>query len=245
MWPKPSTLVFLTAAVAALVVSGQAPVILDQTENRRVEVLVGSSVTFHCGLMTEMHERFRVVWHFNPSGSSFSDSQKLPKEIVNISAKTSSKMSNTTKPKNTEETSLIYTLSNATDQNSGWYFCKVIIEIPLLTNIISSGTEVVITNTTPTDNFQLMDWWMWILLAASAFILIVLLIICVCLRRRRYRSRADDPIYANTRPVANKQPSPRPRILVADNLKPVSSSQNLRIPSPGRKYNDGKRRYKQ
>ncbi|XP_035862868.1 uncharacterized protein LOC116063511 isoform X3 [Sander lucioperca] len=53
----------------------------------------------------------------------------------------------------------------------------------------------------------------------------------------------EDPIYANTRPVANKQPSPRPAMPVG-NLKTASSSQNLRNPSPGRRYDDGKQRYK-
>lgn len=55
---------------------------------------------------------------------------------------------------------------------------------------------------------------------------------------------AEDPIYANTRPVANKQPSPRPGMKVQP-LKTASSSQNLRLhPSPGARYEDGKRRFK-
>ncbi|XP_037625562.1 uncharacterized protein LOC119488202 isoform X1 [Sebastes umbrosus] len=255
---KRSTLVFLTA-LAALVISGQAPVILDNTKNRRVEVPVGSSVTFQCGLTTEKFERFRVVWHFNPSGSSIYNSSKLSSEIFNKSEKTFSVVSNETTLKNTEDTSLKYTLSNATVQNSGWYFCKVISEIPLYTLSSSIGREVVITKSkenttypslpivtatvTPTNNFQLIDWWMWLLLGVAVFILIVLLVICVWLRRRRHRSRVEQPIYANTHRVPNKQPSPRPGTPAANNLKLVSSSQNLRTPSPGRKYED-KRRYK-
>ncbi|XP_037625563.1 uncharacterized protein LOC119488202 isoform X2 [Sebastes umbrosus] len=239
---KRSTLVFLTA-LAALVISGQAPVILDNTKNRRVEVPVGSSVTFQCGLTTEKFERFRVVWHFNPSGSSIYNSSKLSSEIFNKSEKTFSVVSNETTLKNTEDTSLKYTLSNATVQNSGWYFCKVISEIPLYTLSSSIGREVVITTVTPTNNFQLIDWWMWLLLGVAVFILIVLLVICVWLRRRRHRSRVEQPIYANTHRVPNKQPSPRPGTPAANNLKLVSSSQNLRTPSPGRKYED-KRRYK-
>ncbi|KAG7233963.1 hypothetical protein INR49_028677 [Caranx melampygus] len=86
-------------------------------------------------------------------------------------------------------------------------------------------------------------WWIWVVLAVSAFILIILLITYASLRSRCINSTADDPVYANTRPVANKQPSPRPGAQV-DTLKKVSSSQNLKTPNSGRRYEEGKRRQK-
>lgn len=52
----------------------------------------------------------------------------------------------------------------------------------------------------------------------------------------------DDPIYANTRPVANKQPSPRPGMQL-QSLK-TASPQNLQDLTAGRRYEDGKRRIK-
>ncbi|KAL7396322.1 hypothetical protein ABVT39_004215 [Epinephelus coioides] len=242
MWLTRSTLVVLLTAAAVLVISGQAPVILDETI-REERIPSGSSLTFHCRLRTENHSRLRVVWYFKQS--LVSDSHTiLHTEVVNKSARTSTVASN--KPKqdlkdegrDTEETLSVYTLSNATEENSGWYFCEVIIEIPLLTKKMSNGTEVVISTVSPTDAPPIIDLWMWIILGVSAFILIVLLVTCICLRRRWRRKRGEDPVYANTRP---RQPSPRPGM---DNLKTVPSSQHLRNPSPSRTYDDGKRRYK-
>ncbi|XP_032382716.1 uncharacterized protein LOC116696096 isoform X2 [Etheostoma spectabile] len=235
------TLLLLTA----LVISDQAFVILDGLRNS-VNVSFGGSVIFECGLKTETKSRFSVKWYFNPSGSSFNGSKPFCEEIINKSAKFSTLGSNQTTqdPSNKERDAQRCNISNVTEQNDGWYFCEVTIDIPILTYNHSNGTKLIISTVSPTDNFSLDGHWMWILLGVSTFILIVLLVLCVLLRRRLRRSRGEDPIYANTRPVANKQPSPRPAMLVG-NLKTASSSQNLHNPSPGRRYHDGKQRYKQ
>ncbi|XP_029285931.1 uncharacterized protein LOC115007273 isoform X4 [Cottoperca gobio] len=216
MWLKRLTLVLLTAA--ALVTSDQDLVILDEKQNK-VEVLVGSSVTFDCRIMPATPDRHRVVWRFSASGSSVNDSYKINNSSGEL---------NNTK----------YILLNATDKNSGWYFCQIIVEIPLLNITNSSGTQVVV------NNFPVIAGWIWIVLGVSAFILIVLLVTCVLLRRRCRRSRGEEPIYVNSRHVASKQSSPRPG-LPGDNLKMVSSSQNLHNPSPGQGYHKDKRRFKQ
>ncbi|XP_076583358.1 uncharacterized protein LOC143318762 isoform X2 [Chaetodon auriga] len=228
MWLKRSTLVFLTA-VAAMEVSGQTSVILNETRSR-VSVPFGSSLTFHCDLRTQKHmDRLRVQWYFNPYESSFNESHKLP---FNESAWTSTN--------NTTQILWNYTLPNATEKHRGWYFCKVKVEIPTLSSSDSNGTYVDITPPSPGPN---LDWWPWITLGVSAVILIVPLAVCALMRRRCRRSRAEDPVYANTRPVG-KQPSPRPG-MPADNLKMVSSSQNLRNPNAGTRYDEGKRRYRE
>ncbi|XP_078115468.1 uncharacterized protein LOC144523640 isoform X3 [Sander vitreus] len=235
MWLTRSTLLLLTA----LVISGQVSVILDETLKEKGEkVAIGSSVIFKCHLKIDTNDRFWVKWYFNPSGSSFNETHLF----CNKSAKPSTVVSNQTKPDQRDE-ELCCIKSNVTDKDSGWYFCKVTIDIPTLICKNSYGTEVNISTVSPRDNFSLIDHWMWILFGVSTFILIVLLVLCVLLRRRCRRSRGEDPIYANTRPVANKQPSPRPAMPVG-NLKEASSSQNLRNPSPGRRYDDGKQRYK-
>ncbi|XP_031174369.1 uncharacterized protein LOC116063511 isoform X2 [Sander lucioperca] len=235
MWLKRLTLLLLTA----LVISGQVSVILDETLKEKGEtVAIGSSVIFKCRLKIDTNGRFWVKWYFNPSGSSFNETHLF----CNESAKPSTVVSNQTKQDRRDEEQCCIK-SNVTDKDSGWYFCEVTIEIPTLMCKNSSGTKLIIYTVSPRDNFSLIDHWMWILLGVSAFILIVLLVLCVLLRRRLRRSRGEDPIYANTRPVANKQPSPRPAMPVG-NLKTASSSQNLRNPSPGRRYDDGKQRYK-
>ncbi|XP_034440016.1 uncharacterized protein LOC117760803 isoform X3 [Hippoglossus hippoglossus] len=217
MWLKQSTLVLLTVAV--MVVSGKQYVILGE-EQRKVDVL-GSSLTLGCPLNTSRYERFRLQWSFSPSGSSDNAS--------NIS----SSMVKNDKLLDIREN---HTLPNVTLKNSGWYFCEVTVEIPFSNVIKSNGTQIVIAN--PEDP-QPIHWWMWLLLGVSTVILIVLLFITVMLRRRCRSRRAEDQIYANTHPVAHKQPSPRPS-LPLDSLKTRSSSDDFWTPRSNRIYANGK-----
>ncbi|XP_018525700.1 uncharacterized protein LOC108879050 isoform X2 [Lates calcarifer] len=240
MWLTQSSLVLLAVAVGAVVVSGQEYVILVG-EKSKEEVAFGSSLVLRCFLNTTISESFWVRWHFNASGSSFSD-------YSNISQKSFD--NKTTKEILRDEHGNIlaeHVIPNVTLENSGWYICKVTARIPLYHEYISNGTQVVIKksvdNTTyrnkqaiPPQDHQTVDQWMWILLGVSVFTLIVLLLTYFWLRRRCRGSR-DDPIYANTRPVAGKQPSPRPGMPV-DKLKTVPSSQNFK------RYEEGKRRHK-
>ncbi|XP_034440014.1 uncharacterized protein LOC117760803 isoform X1 [Hippoglossus hippoglossus] len=235
MWLKQSTLVLLTVAV--MVVSGKQYVILGE-EQRKVDVL-GSSLTLGCPLNTSRYERFRLQWSFSPSGSSDNAS--------NIS----SSMVKNDKLLDIREN---HTLPNVTLKNSGWYFCEVTVEIPFSNVIKSNGTQIVIAKSlmeatvypslvtskqaNPEDP-QPIHWWMWLLLGVSTVILIVLLFITVMLRRRCRSRRAEDQIYANTHPVAHKQPSPRPS-LPLDSLKTRSSSDDFWTPRSNRIYANGK-----
>ncbi|XP_034738393.1 uncharacterized protein LOC117951029 isoform X3 [Etheostoma cragini] len=197
------TLLLLTA----LVISDQRFVILDGLQ-KTVEVPFGSSVIFECGLKIKTNGRFWVKWSFNSSGSSFPGSELFCDEIINKSAKLTTVVSNQTTqdPRNKEQQLCIK--SNVTDQNNGWYFCEVKIDIPTLTSNHSNGTKLIISQSkehathpslplvtvkqatvSPTDTFSLDGHWMWILLGVSSFILIVLLVLCVLLRRRLRRSR--------------------------------------------------------
>ncbi|KAK2835758.1 hypothetical protein Q5P01_016242 [Channa striata] len=128
----------------------------------------------------------------------------------------------------------------ASEKNSGLYSCTVIAEIPLYNFSNSSEKRIIILP--PPEVSWIISWWMWILLGGSTIILTALLVICILLRRRWRRRRAPDPIYINTRPMVNKQPSPRP---AGDKLKTAASAQNLRTPSPGGRYEDSKRRQRQ
>ncbi|KAK5870016.1 hypothetical protein PBY51_024682 [Eleginops maclovinus] len=243
MWLKRTTLVLLT--VAALVVSGKDVILQTQ---RTEEVPFGSSVTLLCIELKEKHERFRVNWYFNPTGPSLDKARTLPNDISNNSAKSSTVVSNKTKP-NTEKNK--YTIINATENDTGWYFCNFTDEIPTLTHYKTNGTKLNIMkskehttypslskNTVPSHGPVDVD-----LVGGFFFHLIVLLVVCFLLRRRNRRSRGEDPIYANTHPVPKKQPSPRPGVPV-DDLKKASSTQNLRDPSPGRKHHEDRRRCK-
>ncbi|AWP11343.1 Hypothetical protein SMAX5B_017588 [Scophthalmus maximus] len=181
-----------------MVVTGHEYVILDEMQ-RKVVVEFGSSMTLRCRLRTDKYERFRVRWYFNPSGSSLDKSTNISEKISFHSANTSTEKTGQDSWRGGRDNEETHCLPNVSHENSGWYFCKVIEEIPSNENINSNATQVVIT---------------------------------------------EDPIYSNTRPVANKQPSPRPG-LPGNQLKIVPPSQDLWTPSHSRRHDDGKQRHKQ
>lgn len=116
-------------------VPGLDSVMLDDKKSRSVEVRFGSPINLKCNLSTSQQVRVRVVWLFNPSGPSV-------KEAKIISAKI--RVVKTTNEMDPVVTTLHHT-SSATDENSGWYFCKVMEEIPKLNIIYSNGTKVIIS----------------------------------------------------------------------------------------------------
>ncbi|XP_040896557.1 uncharacterized protein LOC121183513 isoform X2 [Toxotes jaculatrix] len=235
---KQLTLVLLTAAVAAMLVSEES-VILDETQ-RKVEVALGSSLILRCLLKTEQYERFRVCWYFDPNGTSFNISHNISEMVFNRSADTSSKTNQSLRDEG-RDTEAAPFLSNVIHRKNGWYSCKVIGEIPLHNTIESKGTQVVIISCTDKD--KVLDLWVWILLGVSTLIMFVLLIILVLVRRRCRRSRAEEPVYSNM-PAKGKQPSPRPGMPPID-VKTVPSSHKLCTPNSGRRYDEHKRRHKQ
>ncbi|XP_019752834.1 uncharacterized protein LOC109532386 isoform X3 [Hippocampus comes] len=122
-----SALVLLTVCVAA---AAQCSAILNESQ-ARVDVPVGSSLTLCHRLKSWTSKRFRICWHFNPSEPSLVHSEQL----------FCSNMSNRTEQK---EISLNYTLANVTQQHSGWYFCRIHVDIPELRTLDSSGTPVLV-----------------------------------------------------------------------------------------------------
>ncbi|XP_004554920.1 uncharacterized protein LOC101478408 isoform X1 [Maylandia zebra] len=242
---KQLILMLLTVAATAMVISGQTAVFLNET--RTVRVPSGSDLALYCFLDTEKYERYRIFWYSNKSEKSESSSnESICHKIIN-------------KPANkTENEDSKCILSNVNTNHSGWYFCKVTTEIPSLTEIRSSGTEVNVSDSEvttypsnvtnikgqtfpPADPPALSDnWWIWVVLGASSFILFILTVTCVLLSRRQ--ENREEPIYANT---PNKQPSPRPSMSAAAvSLKAASSFQDPRTPSPASRYDEGKRRYR-
>ncbi|XP_029005274.1 uncharacterized protein LOC114854764 isoform X2 [Betta splendens] len=217
MWRKQPTLMLFAAALA----SAQYSVILDQTP-RQEYVPLGSSLILRCRLMIPQYQKLRVTfYHYSKNISD-----KVYNHSSNISI---------TEKIAFEKT---YTLSNVTYEDAGWYCCKVTTEIPSYKVVDSSRTQVNITTELPKGEAASVPWWMWIIVGASAFALLLLLVICILLRRRCHKRRDPDPIYINTRPMVNKQPSPRP-----DNLK-AAVSQQLRTPSPGRRYEQSNRKHR-
>ncbi|CAI5639922.1 unnamed protein product [Oreochromis niloticus] len=220
---KQLILMLLTVTATAMMIPGQTAICLDN-QQKTEEVPSGSNLILNCCLNTEHNERYRITWYFNHHGPSVTNSTRLTTKINNKYQNSSMDEDNRT-----------HTLSNVNRNHSGWYFCKVTVEIPSLRENCSNGTEVIVYPPALSDN-----WWIWVVLGASAFILFILTVTCV-LHSRRQESR-EEPIYANT---PNKQPSPRPSMSAAAvSLKAASSFQDLRAPSPASRYDEGKRRYR-
>ena len=133
-----------TAAVPALVVSGQKFVNLNVTK-KKVEVAHGSSLTLCCDMLKDGIHRFRVSWYFTYSGSSFNDSEIISENIIPNPPKNSTKTTNESSSDGGQETALKHSLSNVTTKDSGWYFCEITTEIPFHREIRSKGTQVVIS----------------------------------------------------------------------------------------------------
>ncbi|XP_041861338.1 uncharacterized protein LOC121652571 isoform X2 [Melanotaenia boesemani] len=257
MWLKCAALVLFVVAGAAL--EKQRNIItLDEKESsppeRKEEVPPGSSLTFRFSLNSS-EDRYRVYWYFNPSGPNFTKAHKAKCEVMTFgSAKNSTEQPQLEKSCYNKD----WDLTNVNESNAGWYFSKVIQEIPAMQTkesqiiklIISKSLEesttylslVTSKQVPPESSNWLADWWLWILLGASSLILIILLVACAIQRQRACRSR-EEPVYANTRTKFSGDSSPRPSLAV-NNLKSVPSSQHLRTPSPGRRYEEGTRRKK-
>lgn len=134
MWLKQLTLVFLTAAAAAaMVISGQKFVTLDE---KQVEVPLGSPLILNCNLKTDRYIRFWVTWYFKPISCSSNQSQNLSTKMFNRNAPDFTGVS---------EAILWNHTSNAMEKNSGCYFCNLTVDIPILAHNASDGTKVVIS----------------------------------------------------------------------------------------------------
>ncbi|XP_037830222.1 uncharacterized protein LOC108230606 isoform X2 [Kryptolebias marmoratus] len=226
-WWKRTILLFLTVTGAAMAMPKEHHVYLDGTQKTKTSVVSGSSLILHCCLNTSGTDRCQVSWIFRTSGPN--RTQIKSEQICKFTEKLKS---------NSSDTCFTNTcnISNINKTNSGYYSCNITKEIPILMNIISKETEVVVIAE------REEDWmWMWILVGVSALILLVLLIICAVQRSRCRRSTEMDPIYVNTRPKVNKQPSPKPGLL-GNNVKTVPSFRDA-TPSAARRYEEGKRRY--
>ncbi|XP_054645392.1 uncharacterized protein LOC129188622 isoform X4 [Dunckerocampus dactyliophorus] len=162
---KQTTLVLLSVCVAA---TTQCTAVLNETRTR-VVVPVDSALTLCYRMKSWTPKRFELYWHFNPSGPSFDNSERIFKSFI-------LNMSNETK-----DTFQMYTLVNVTNNNSGWYFCRINADIPTLMSEDCNGTEVLV-------HVSLQDtWWLWVTVAVFGLIVLVLLVLCLLLTRQRKR----------------------------------------------------------
>ncbi|XP_072295046.1 uncharacterized protein [Eucyclogobius newberryi] len=211
--------IWLLLTVTGMVSSTSLKITVDEEEKRKY-ITEGSSVSLHCSVGVNCSNRCRYSWCFDRSGPSKTGCKNDSNKI--------------TKSKTTPELHL----NNVSQNDSGWYYCSVRDDIPILSTNYSNWTHLVVAPKKPA--FVWIDWWMWIAAGVSGLVLIILVIVCLLLRRRQRRQRdSEDPVYANTH-HSSKQPSPRPS--PTDNsLKMDSSYQNLRTPDVGKRYEPSRR----
>ncbi|XP_077391241.1 uncharacterized protein LOC144027519 isoform X2 [Festucalex cinctus] len=124
-----------------------------------------------------------------------------------------------------KDTLLNYTLSNVTQQHSGWYFCRIHVDIPTLMIMNSSGTPVFVQGVSVLPLLEM--WWLWVTIGLLGLIILALLLLCALLIQRRHRKESRCAIYVNT------HHSPRPPAL-GDQLRVAPICQMARTPSPTR-----------
>nr|XP_029488430.1 uncharacterized protein LOC115108351 isoform X3 [Oncorhynchus nerka] len=140
IWRKVTLLLFLTGT---LVKPGLSTVILDQPP-RTVEVHLGSSLTLNCSFMPQT--RVTVNWYFSPTGHSSCSSNTLLNSSTHSADKSGKLDAGGHVSKESRESWSRLILKDVTHNNSGWYFCHVSVEIPVLQQACSNGTHVNISD---------------------------------------------------------------------------------------------------
>ncbi|XP_077572985.1 uncharacterized protein LOC144196560 [Stigmatopora nigra] len=219
---KEPALLLLNVYVAA---SAQCSAIFNETRVR-VDVSVGSSLNL-CERLTWTERRFKICWHFIPNGS-----------LIHSKELFCSSMSSRNQNK---DKFLNYTLLNITQKQSGWYFCRIHMDIPDLRVINCSGIHVCVdcVPMLPTENKRLGLLWLWITIGLLGLIVLILLALCVHQIRRRKRKESPCATYVNTH-----NPPQLPSLRAQLRVPP--SSQDSSTPSPARKnYCSSKQRPRQ
>ncbi|XP_020558281.1 uncharacterized protein LOC105353998 isoform X3 [Oryzias latipes] len=244
VWLKQAVLLLLTVAEAA-VVGNSNEIILSESGGhgspREQWNISARSLKFQCGIPIDGN-RYRVIFYFKDPNTNITlncstmirgnsnSSTTLPKE------EQTGKCQNKTQPNKCCGTT--WEIQNLTSANNGFYYCETVVELPKLTKIKSMEVEVFIV---PPVNIPSSSLWLWLLVGVSSLIVVILMVLCVIFRRACLREELD-PVYANTQPKSKEcspRPAPRP-----DQLKLDGPYQNLRTPSPSRRYEEGKRRFR-
>ncbi|KAI1883179.1 hypothetical protein AGOR_G00242550 [Albula goreensis] len=167
----------------------------------------GSPLTLNCSLQSPAEaERIRVKWKHCSEPPHLTPRQECHEFSIVMATKNNS---SSTWEKHYEEKGLVLqvsgfmasslTLVNPGLNDSGWYLCSFTEEIPLLRDLYSNWTEVVIEPYS-TPALVMMDrvaWWVWVVVGVSAAAVTALIVVLGVLNRRRKTWRAEHPVYAN------------------------------------------------
>ncbi|KAK1156928.1 hypothetical protein AOXY_G24479 [Acipenser oxyrinchus oxyrinchus] len=220
-WNGVVFLQLLTCAVRALCQSlsvSQSPSALAVSWN--------GSVTLNCSFQTPAgSDRVRVEW----IRQSQQDQQAWTDEDCPKQSKVSDMVlhSNNTESQSNQDTfqrveqrtwyhGSALTLNELTPQDSGRYFCRVILEIPTLQTSCGNGTLLCVEERPEQLEIPLSHWVLWLLVGLGALGAVLGAVwLCRCLYgrwRRRSPQLTENQIYENmVRRVKSPPPPPPPR----------------------------------
>ncbi|XP_055777886.1 uncharacterized protein LOC129854759 isoform X2 [Salvelinus fontinalis] len=218
----------------ALMATALSAVITDPPQ-RTVEAPLGSSLILNCSF--EPQTSAWVRWYFNINQScSDSCSSQLSSQKILVNKTVEQNDGGHVLQESGRAWSRL-TVRDVRYNDSGWYFCQVLADIPSLRNSFSNGTQVIITGKTTKSTPPLMTGWkLWVAVgAASAILVPLLVVIWILLQRRRSIIQRENPTYTNM--PAIKQPSPRPAQQM-DKQKISPTLKYLRTPTPARTHDN-------
>ncbi|XP_041705043.1 uncharacterized protein LOC121540324 isoform X2 [Coregonus clupeaformis] len=233
IWNKVINLLFLIALMGTV----KSALIMDPPQ-RRVEVPLGSSLTLNCSF--EPQTSVWVKWYFNQIRTCCdSSSSQLSSHKISVNKTVEQKDGGHVLQESGRAWSRL-TVRDVRHNDSGWYFCQVVVDIPFHRNSNSNGTQVIITGNKTESTPPLMTGWkLWVAVGAASAILVTLLVV-ILLQRRSSKIQRENPIYTNLPPPnrsAVKQPSPRPGIQM-DKQKISPPLKDLRTPTLARTHDN-------
>ncbi|KAI1891650.1 hypothetical protein AGOR_G00145960 [Albula goreensis] len=205
-------LLLLTASEAEVIAAADTGIVFPPQA-----ALHGSLLTLNCSYEVQKEaSQVRVSWLLGETPSSDCKTNTLEE----VFSKMVKGQQNTDGNQVTGHAWSSIKPSDVSTYKDKWCFCRVVVEIPVLEDICSNGTQVKISSpvkdspstraTVPNGN---PGQWVWLAVGAGSLILLALITYVLVLYRRKTCKTAENPIYENMRPVVPNPPKPFPRTI--------------------------------
>ncbi|XP_052336449.1 uncharacterized protein LOC118371577 isoform X2 [Oncorhynchus keta] len=238
IWKKVINLLFLTALMAT--VTSALSAVITEPPQRTVEAPLGSSLILICSF--EPQTSAWVRWYFNINQScSDSSSSQLSSHKISVN-KTVDQYDGGHVLQESGSAWSRLTVRDVRYNDSGWYFCQVLADIPYLRNSNSNETQVIITGkttestpplmtvtrSTHSNEGLLLGWKLWVAVGAASAILVSLLVVIWILLQRR-RSKIQRGLQMDKQKI-----SPTLKYIRTPTPARTHDNKHIRIPTPAR-----------
>ncbi|XP_029541945.1 uncharacterized protein LOC115144932 isoform X2 [Oncorhynchus nerka] len=238
IWNKVINLLFLIALMAT--VTSALSAVITEPPQRTVEAPLGSSLILICSF--EPQTSAWVRWYFNINQScGDSSSSQLSSHKISVNKTVEQNDGGHVLQESGRAWSRL-TVRDVRYNDSGWYFCQVLADIPYLRNSNSNETQVIITGKTTEGTPPLMTvtrsthsnaglllgWKLWVAVgAASAILVSLLVVIWILLQRRR-------SIIQRGLQMDKQKISPTSKYIRTPAPARTHDNKHIRIPTPAR-----------